>query len=39
MARVDVIAVAGDEAVRAVQKATKTIPIVALVGDCWSLDW
>jgi putative tryptophan/tyrosine transport system substrate-binding protein len=33
MARVDVIAVAGDEAARAVQKATKTIPIVALVGD------
>ena len=33
MARVDVIAVAGDEAVRAVQKATKTIPIVAIVGD------
>jgi putative tryptophan/tyrosine transport system substrate-binding protein len=33
MARVDVIAVAGDVAARAVQKATKTIPIVALVGD------
>jgi hypothetical protein len=33
MARVDVIAVAGDEAVRAVQQATKTIPIVAIVGD------
>jgi putative ABC transport system substrate-binding protein len=32
-ARVDVIVVAGDEAVRAVQQATKTIPIVALVGD------
>jgi putative tryptophan/tyrosine transport system substrate-binding protein len=32
-ARVDVIATAGDEAVRAVQQATKTIPIVALVGD------
>jgi putative tryptophan/tyrosine transport system substrate-binding protein len=33
MARVDVIATAGDETVRAVQQATKTIPIVALVGD------
>jgi putative tryptophan/tyrosine transport system substrate-binding protein len=32
-ARVDVIATAGDEAVRAVQQATKTIPIVAIVGD------
>jgi putative ABC transport system substrate-binding protein len=32
-ARVDVIATAGDEAVRVVQQATKTIPIVALVGD------
>ena len=32
-ARVDVIVAAGDEAVRAVQQATKTIPIVALVGD------
>jgi putative ABC transport system substrate-binding protein len=32
-ARVDVIAVVGDEAVRAVQQATKTIPIVAMVGD------
>ena len=32
-ARVDVIATAGDEAVRAVQQATKTIPIVALVSD------
>ena len=32
-ARVDVIAAAGDEAVRAVQQATKTIPIVAIVGD------
>jgi putative ABC transport system substrate-binding protein len=30
MARVDVIAVGGDEAVRAVQQATKTIPVVAL---------
>jgi putative tryptophan/tyrosine transport system substrate-binding protein len=33
MARVDVIATAGDETVRAVQQATKTIPIVAIVGD------
>ena len=33
MARVDVIGTAGDETVRAVQQATKTIPIVALVGD------
>jgi putative ABC transport system substrate-binding protein len=33
VARLDVIAVAGDEAARAVQKATKTIPTVALVGD------
>jgi putative ABC transport system substrate-binding protein len=32
-ARVDVIAVSGDETVRAVQQATKTIPIVALAGD------
>jgi putative ABC transport system substrate-binding protein len=32
-ARVDVIAVSGDETVRAVQQATKTIPIVAIVGD------
>ena len=32
-ARVDVIATAGDETVRAVQQATKTIPIVAIVGD------
>jgi putative ABC transport system substrate-binding protein len=32
-ARVDVIATAGEEAVRAVQKSTKTIPIVAIVGD------
>jgi putative tryptophan/tyrosine transport system substrate-binding protein len=32
-ARVDVITAAGDDAVRAVQQATKTIPIVALVGD------
>jgi hypothetical protein len=32
-AQVNVIAVAGDEAVRAVQQATKTIPIVGLVRD------
>jgi hypothetical protein len=32
-ARVDVIVTAGEEAVRAVQQATKTIPIVGLVGD------
>ena len=32
-ARVDVIAVSGDETVRAVQQATNTIPIVAIVGD------
>jgi putative tryptophan/tyrosine transport system substrate-binding protein len=32
-ARVDVIAVSGDETVRAVQQATKTIPIVAIVSD------
>jgi putative tryptophan/tyrosine transport system substrate-binding protein len=32
-ARVEVIATAGEEAVRAVQQATKTIPIVAVVGD------
>jgi ABC-type uncharacterized transport system substrate-binding protein len=32
-ARVDVIAVAGDEAIRAVQQATKTIPIVAITDD------
>ena len=32
-ARVDVIVAAGDEAVRAVQQATKTIPIVAITGD------
>src|SRR6516162_10369573 len=32
-ARVDVIATTGDETVRVVQQATKTIPIVALVGD------
>ena len=31
-ARVDVIATTGDETVRVVQQATKTIPIVALVG-------
>ena len=32
-ARVDVIVTGGDEAVRAVQQATKAIPIVALVDD------
>ena len=32
-ARVDVIVAAGDDAVRAVQQATKTIPIVAIGGD------
>jgi putative ABC transport system substrate-binding protein len=32
-ARVDVIAVSGEEAIRALQQATKTIPIVALGGD------
>ena len=32
-ARVDLIAAAGEEAVRALQQATKTIPIVALVAD------
>jgi len=32
-ARVDVIVGSGDETVRAVQQATKTIPIVAMVGD------
>jgi putative tryptophan/tyrosine transport system substrate-binding protein len=32
-ARVDVITAAGEEAVRAVQQATKTIPIVAIAGD------
>jgi putative tryptophan/tyrosine transport system substrate-binding protein len=32
-ARVDVIVTAGEEAVRAVQQVTKTIPIVAIVGD------
>ena len=32
-ARVDVIAVSGDETARAVQQATKTIPIVAMVSD------
>ena len=33
MAHVDVIASVGEAAVRAIQQATKTIPIVALVGD------
>jgi putative ABC transport system substrate-binding protein len=32
-ARVDVITTAGEEAVRALQQATKTIPIVAIGGD------
>ena len=32
-ARVDVIAGSGDEAVRAIQQATKTIPIVAIGAD------
>ena len=32
-ARVDVIVGSGDEAVRVIQQATKTIPIVAIVGD------
>ena len=32
-ARVDVIAAAGEDAIRAVQQATKTIPIVAIGGD------
>ena len=32
-ARVDVILAAGDETVRVIQQATKTIPIVAIVGD------
>jgi putative tryptophan/tyrosine transport system substrate-binding protein len=32
-ARVDVIGVAGDEAIRALQQATNTIPIVAIGGD------
>jgi hypothetical protein len=32
-ARVDVINASGDETVRVIQQATKTIPIVAIVGD------
>jgi putative ABC transport system substrate-binding protein len=32
-ARVDVITAAGEEAIRALQQATKTIPIVAIGGD------
>ena len=32
-ARVDVIVAAGEEAIRALQQATKTIPIVAIGGD------
>jgi putative ABC transport system substrate-binding protein len=35
-ARVDVITVSGDETVRAVQQATKTIPIVALTDDLFA---
>ena len=35
-ARVDVIAAVGDETVRAVQQATKTIPIVALTDDLFA---
>jgi putative ABC transport system substrate-binding protein len=34
-ARVDVIAAAGDDATRAAQQATKTIPIVALLDDLY----
>jgi putative ABC transport system substrate-binding protein len=37
-AQVDVITTAGEEAVRAVQQATKTIPIVAIVGDMLGSD-
>ncbi len=36
-ARVDVIAVAGEQALRAAQQATKTIPIVALLDDMYGL--
>ena len=32
-ARVDVIVATGEQAIRAVQQATKTIPIVAIAGD------
>jgi putative ABC transport system substrate-binding protein len=32
-ARVDVIVASGDETVRAIQQATKTIPVVAMVSD------
>jgi putative tryptophan/tyrosine transport system substrate-binding protein len=35
-ARVDVIAVTGDATVRAIQQATKTIPIVALTDDLFA---
>ena len=35
-ARVDVIAAVGDETVRAIQQATKTIPIVALTDDLFA---
>jgi putative ABC transport system substrate-binding protein len=38
-AELDVIATAGEGAVRAVQQATKTIPIVAIVAICWGPDW
>jgi putative ABC transport system substrate-binding protein len=38
-ARVDVIVTAGEEAVRAVQRATKAIPTVAIVGTCWGQGW
>ena len=38
-ARVDVIAASGEETVRAVQQATKTIPIVAhREAICWDPD-
>ena len=37
-AQVDVIATSGDVAVRAVQQATKTIPIVAIEPICWDRD-
>jgi putative ABC transport system substrate-binding protein len=36
-ARVDVIVTAGDDAVRALQQATRAIPIVALAGDMLGL--
>jgi putative ABC transport system substrate-binding protein len=37
--RVDVIAAAGDPAIRAVQKATKTIPILATTAIWLGQDW